>query len=718
MEIKKVRIILVSLITLGFTSTFTQIYLIREFLSILYGNELVIGIVLACWMLLTGAGAWLGKFFSRIRGKQGFVLFLQILITVLPFLTVIKLDLWKSIVFPYGSMAGLTDILYASFLLQLPFCLINGFLFTAYTSLISEFSGENRAGFAYAIESAGSVLGGILVNFILLWYFGTFQALKVLLLINILSSLLFAWFFTRRSVVVTVIFVFLVIIPFFFLVDFVKLSQEWLYPKQQVIYNRSTPYGSIAVTENAGQLNFYEDGILLFSSGNEIFSEEAVHYALIQHPSPKKVLLVSGGITGMINEVMKYKPQEICYLELNPSVTVIGKTFTNIFDNPVISVYNEDARRFLKRNPGKFDAALINLPEPSTLQINRFYTTEFFFRLKSRLNKNAIVSISLPSTSDYVSESAGKLNGSLFSTLKGIFANVMIIPGFKNYFIASDGPLQSNISQLIAAKGIPAVYTNLYYLDDQLLRERGEFIQKHLPARNLVNYDFSPVTYFYQLHYWTSYFKIDYIILFSLLAIVFGFVVFTVNRISIGLFTGGFTASSIGIMIILAFQVFYGYVFRMAGIMIMLFMAGLALGSFLRIKIIRQATIPAYIGVQVSIALFAFVFPFVIIGLHRGDLSDQLNYIIMGLMTLIISIMAGMLYSIASFLQLHDPGIAVSKNYSADLFGSAFGALLNSVFLLPLAGIIYSSLLLVLLNLISVIVLVVSYSRTSACNRY
>jgi spermidine synthase len=426
---------------------------------------------------------------------------------------------------------------------------------------------------------------------------------------------------------------------------------------------------------------------------------------MIQHPFPKKVLLISGGITGMIKEIRKYNPERIDYLELNPSITAIGKSFTNIFDDPVVRVYNEDARRFLKRDVGKFDIALINLPEPSTLQINRFYTTEFFSGLKSRLNKDAVVSISLQSTSDYVSEQAGKLNGSLFCTLKGIFKNVMIVPGLRNYFIASDSPLHSDIAQLISRKGIPTVYTNPYYLDDELLRERSDFIMGHLPLKNLVNYDFSPVTYFYQLQFWTSYFKTDYLILFSLLLIILAFILFTVNSISVGLFTGGFTASSVGIMIILAFQVFYGYVFRMAGIMIMLFMAGLALGSFLRRKIIREATITRYILVQASIGLFAFVFPLILIGLHQAGLTDLFNYAIMGLLTIVVSFLTGMEYSVASFLQVLDISRVASKNYSADLFGSALGAFVTSVLLLPLAGIIYTSLLLVLLNFISIMIL-------------
>ena len=119
----------------------------------------------------------------------------------------------------------------------------------------------------------------------------------------------------------------------------------------------------------------------------------------------------------------------------------------------------------------------------------------------------------------------------------------------------------------------------------------------------------------------------------------------------------------------------------------------------------RKETIAGYIRIQITIGLFAFVFPFILIGLHQSDLPDLVNYSIMGLLTLVISFLAGMEYSVASLLQVHDTSRIASKNYSADLFGSALGTLLTSVFLLPLAGIIYTSLLLVSLNLVSILIL-------------
>jgi len=47
--------------TLGLITISTQIVLLREFLSIFYGNELVVGMILTNWMLLTGLGAYIGR---------------------------------------------------------------------------------------------------------------------------------------------------------------------------------------------------------------------------------------------------------------------------------------------------------------------------------------------------------------------------------------------------------------------------------------------------------------------------------------------------------------------------------------------------------------------------------------------------------------------------------------------------------------------------------
>ena len=57
----------VAVCCLGLSAFLTQLALMRELLSAFSGNELVFGIVLGNWMLLTGIGSTLGKTASRLR---------------------------------------------------------------------------------------------------------------------------------------------------------------------------------------------------------------------------------------------------------------------------------------------------------------------------------------------------------------------------------------------------------------------------------------------------------------------------------------------------------------------------------------------------------------------------------------------------------------------------------------------------------------------------
>ena len=49
-------LVFVSITALGVSSIITQLTVMRELLSLFAGNELVVGVVLANWLLLTGVG--------------------------------------------------------------------------------------------------------------------------------------------------------------------------------------------------------------------------------------------------------------------------------------------------------------------------------------------------------------------------------------------------------------------------------------------------------------------------------------------------------------------------------------------------------------------------------------------------------------------------------------------------------------------------------------
>ena len=291
-----------ALFGLGFLSISTQIYLLRESYIVFYGNELILGIMLSVWMLLTGAGAWLGRYFSGVRRKFRFILFLMLLLSALPVLMMIKLDLYRALVLPAGTIAGLNDVIYAAFLVQLPFCLINGFLFSSLSALL------RHAGNAYSLEASGSMVAGAVVNFILLWLLPAWLSLLLMSGLYLATVVFFSFSFQNRMVPLLTVFVSGLILFALFTADARRIGYHSMYPGQSVIENRETPYGQLVITANASQLNFYENGLLMFSSGDNINNEENVHYAMVQHSAPKNVLIVSGGLSGAIAEILKYHP--------------------------------------------------------------------------------------------------------------------------------------------------------------------------------------------------------------------------------------------------------------------------------------------------------------------------------------------------------------------------------------------------------------------------
>jgi spermidine synthase len=696
-----------ALFGLGWISISTQIYLVREFLSLFSGNELVLGMVLGNWLLLTGLGAWLGRTIPRIRGQRTFVLFLLVLLSVIPILAVFKLDVWRSIIFPYGSMTGLWGVTYTSLIIQLPFCLINGYLFTSLTALYAESRPVGAAGTAYAVESLGSLAAGVLVNFALLWLLGTFDSLRILFAAFAVTIIIFSLSFARWWATLIVVLLMGGLVQILFKVPFIRLSNAALFRDQAVVLDKDTPYGRVVVTEASGQLNYYENGKLLFSSGNVIWNEESVHYAMLQHPAPRRVLLISGGLSGAIPEILKYHPLGVDYLEINPVLAELARRYLKPAALPQVKIWQRDARLFLRTNPRSWDVVLVNEPEPSTLQLNRFYTDEFFRLVKAHMAPGGVISLSLPTTSDYVSSEARELNSALFYTLRNNFSRVLVIPGTRNWFVASDSLLTTRIGEQAELRMPENQYVNRFYIDDSQLKERSDYILANIEKDTLVNTDFHPVIYRSQINFWLGHFRMDSRLLVAVAVVMALILLMLFSPYRSGIFAGGFTAVSLEIIVLLAFQVAFGYVFRMAGVVIMVFMAGLALGPWLSRRLFSDPGKKQFLLLQVLMAALPTLLMLVIIAMTRQVISLAVLYIALFTATLSASVLTGMEYAVAAEATRQTAVFAASRNYAADLVGSALGAFLTTIFLLPVLGINTTLEILAGMNLATAIILMV-----------
>jgi len=705
MKITKETGLFYAVVALGISSVITQIIYIREFLNVFYGNELIFGIILASWMILTAAGAYLGKYSKQIKRRERYLIILQIFSAIFPLLTVFLLRWLRNIIFPAGTMLNIPDGIFISLAFLAPYCIISGFLFTFFCISLSENLKSNQISRVYFYDTIGSIIGGLVFNFILVFVLNSLQSLYILLFVNLSAGLLISVINKRRKAIILIVSLIVGFLILTFSYDLEKFTKEKQFEGQELIFYKDTPYGNLVVTKSGEQLNFFDNSKLLFSTENYVDNEEAVHYAMLQHKAPKKVLLLSGGVNGLANEIIKYHVDSIAYIEINPFLIDLGKKYTKNLESPIIQIKNEDARLYIKRTNEKFDVVIIALPDPTTAQLNRFYTLEFFKELKKRLNEDAVVSFGLLTSDDYVSPEAKSINSVMFNTLHKVFSNILIIPGNRNYFIASDAPLRSDILKLVDEKNIDNTYINPYYFDDKTIHAKMLYIMKNINKTSEINHDFKPVVYFHQLKYWMSHFKTNYFFLFGILGLFLLIFIARLTPVNLCLFTSGFAASSMEIILLITFQIIYGYVFQMIGIIIMLFMAGLALGSFAINKRTKEYSVNKYLKIQSGIAVYCILLPFILMLLNLVEKNPYVIQAAFMILILIIGCLTGMAYSLSSKIIKKDISSIAAETYGADLFGSAIGALILSAFLLPLLGIFQVCFLTGLLNILSGIIL-------------
>lgn len=682
---RKVGLVKPGIILLGFITLVSQVILLREFLTFFSGNELVIGIILANWMLLTGLGAYLGRYLKDDFKRKTWILVLLGLLAFLPIASVLLLHIvWHSLFLP-GLTVGVLHVFYYSMFILSPFCIISGVLFTLLSKQESIICNQNKIGDVYAWESLGSLIGGLVLNFILIWVLSTFQSLFFIMIIVSIVTILLAYKENHYFVTGVILFAAFVFSILFFSNNLDKQIRQMAFPGQEITFSKDSPFGVFVITKQNGQTNYYENNVLMSSTGDVASREESAHIPMVQHRDPKNILVLSGITSGIIKEIVKYPIESIDYVDVNPEVLELAKIYFHAESYQSLNLIEKDAIRYIKHNTKMYDVVLINLPKPSTVQLNRFYTKEFFEILKRSLNNDAIISLSVPSSANYLNEEAKRFLSIIYLTLQSVFQNVLILPANEDFLVASDNELTYRIAEQIEKNHIQTEYVNPFYFDDELLKLRSMQLTDQLDLDVPLNRYFSPVFYQSQIKLWMSRFNMKYWIPAILIILFSGFFFIKAGRIYKGVFAAGFAGTSIEIVLMLVFQVLFGYVYAVAGIFIMIFMGGLALGAYYIPKY-RHANEKLFRNLQLSIAGVAFFLPVVFILFKNLQFHDVVLFILFTIFLLIISVLTGAVFSVASKIIKNDYATVASNAYGLDLLGAATGALLFTIYLIPMLG--------------------------------
>jgi spermidine synthase len=751
---------------MGLSGIVAQILLLREFLVSFLGNELTLGIILANWLLLEALGSFcLGRSVKKVKKPLEFYVILQLIFSV-----ALPAAIYLSRVFKVflsttpGETLGFGPIFLASLCITSPVAISHGALFTYGSHLYAQ-GRENRSssiGSVYALETIGTIVGGFIFSFLLIRTLSSFEIALLVSLTNGAASAFLLWPGRRVPRLNPGVGLWAISILFSLLYAslFLPSQSNWLdlssirlqWQGLEVVHHENSIYGNITVTKLGEQFTFFADGVpsITVPVPDIATIEDFVHFPMLLHRAPRRVLILSGGVGGMIREILKYPVDRIDYVELDPLLLKLVQKFQTPLtyaelSDPRVQVHFSDGRLFVREGAESYDIVFIGVSSPRELQSNRLFTREFFELARRRMSDGGMLVLSLPGSLTYLSPALRDLNKCILETLRSVYRSVRVVPGDVNLFLSSDSRNVEEIGSREIAKRLEAaqIRTGLFtkaYVENRLEVRWLQWFLKSMEEGSVnQNSDFRPSGVFYDLSYWNALFSpyltavfkpfgrfgLKFTLALMVFLTVMGVVVMRRTPrcshfcLPYAILTTGFSGMIFELAIIFTFQTFYGYLYYQMGVLITLFMMGLAAGSLFMTQRLDRINrgISLFLKMELIILLFSLALPAIFFSLsnYLGKASaDLFLYSIFLIMSFLAGSGVGIEFPLAAkiYHEIPSSGTTVGQTaamiYGADLFGGFFGGLLGGILLLPVLGLWQTCLVVALIKASSFVLLLLS----------
>lgn len=737
-------------IVIGVTAVAAQIILVRELIVAFYGNEICLGLMFASWLLWTALGSSvLGRYTTRTGNPRYLMAGLQAVVAVTLPATVLLVRVTRAAFQTVpGELLGPAPILLTSLATLSLFCVMSGWLFAAASRVnaaATNAAPELATGSVYLWEAIGSAIGGMLASILLAFHASSLQVALGVALLNLLSAahLSMRVRLVRYTAISTLMVILILALPVVARLE--TWSEGRLWAGFRLLATRNSIYGKLAVIEAEGSRSLTENGLVSFTVPDPAAAEEAVHFAMLQHPAPKRLLLIGGGVNGSIEQALKHSGVLVDYVELDPAVFQLAAKYfpqqwEQIRSNDRVRVHAMDGRLFLKTVRDRFDVVIVNLPDPQSAQLNRFYTREFFLEAAGKLMPGGILSLQVRGAENYISPELAEFLACVRRTLREVFPEVTVIPGDAVHFFAArqPGTLTEDPKVLLArlrARHVQTSYVREYYIPFRMMPERVRDLEEQIHSTSAapLNRDLAPVVYYFDTVLWSAQFSERYRQWFrslarirfatvagtmaALLALVIGFL-WRIRgqrrtRACAGfcVVTTGMTLMALQVLLLLGFQAMYGYVYHQLAILVAAFMLGMALGTWgsrheISSRQRPDASMP-YRRKLVYLQLAAAGSPLLLLLVLRlclGVTSSRSAFltaqVLFPVVALLLGAIGGYQFPVASKVYFGAAGgSGLGSLYGLDLAGAAVGALLISTYLVPVFGFRDTALLVAVANL-------------------
>jgi len=725
------------LVEIGFVSILGQVVLLRELNVAFFGSELIYVLALSIWLFCTALGATAARW--KILASISVIRWLFLAVGLLFLLDLVFI---RSIHLVFAGIPGsylpFFQQLSAMTLALLPVGVCLGLLFQIVANRFIQ-EGETLA-LAYAVESGGGLIGGALATTAISVHISNFSTAVVCSISALFATIVGLdrssprTVFGRTLIPLFSVSVLLLMAALWFNRPIDEALTGWNHPR--LLATVDTPYGRSTITGSKGQISLFQNNALAAESQGTS-AEEFVHLSALQHPKPESILILGGGIEGLMREAQRQKARHIDHIELDRRAWKLAVAYLpeGYLQSPLLQTTQTrftDPRVALKNRKQKYDVVLLGMPEPDSAQSNRYYTYEFFRQVSAHLSSNGVFALRLRYAENLWTSHLLRRASSIHRALLKVFPHVTVLPGTSAILIASRNALVQDPKLLVERfiqRGVKTQMVSPGYIRYLYTNDRFHEIKTRLAKiKEPPNSDTRPVCYQHTMMIWLSQFfpRLAFMDLSGLDAVnralatigftlfaALSFLFFLVRRRSnlrrlLLASVAGFSAMVIESVLIVNYQARSGVLYQDLGILLTLFMTGLATGAVLLDGVWRSGwrkPLASVINEHAKIWLgVGILIAFVVLDLYSiwivsSDYDHQL--ILNGTGLFCSGALVAALFAYASLEAVPEQNSVRSLLYAADLLGGCLGSLAASLFLIPILGVINTVLLLIATSLAS-----------------
>jgi spermidine synthase len=620
----------------------------------------------------------------------------------------------------HGQVVGPAAMLGWSALALGPLCLLLGGLFAVLCKAAQGGTCEDRSAAVYSWEAVGAVAAGLVFHFLVA---ERLPAMAVAVLVaGVYATPRAAVVLRRRqwrnglalSVVAGAAAAFVVLSM---LTSDPMRSFRW--PQANVVAETDSRYGNIAVVLRSGQMTFYESGLPAFTTEDTQANEVAVHPALLAHRHPRRVLMISGGLGGALTEVLKEPVERVDYVEMDRKLVELAReclpaNLKRALDDPRVHIHLQDGRQYVRTCTDRYDVVLVLVPDPATTVIGRYYTREFYQEVRRILTPGGLVCTGLSAAQARLSGPRLELHASVYHALQSVFLAVSVIPGERTQYIAAAEGEGVSLDPGLLARRLRERRVRTTFVNDTWLRfeagplPRAMLLQSLDAARDAPpNRDAWPIAAHYWLRTWLGEVSPKaagllaaasratgalWLLLPLSLAASLPFrrrPGLTRAAAGVSILGAGFLGMGAQLALAMAYQAVAGYLYQRIGLLMSLFMLGLALGAAAGRRVAVRWPIrvrAVLLGVGALQAASALALPALFACGHAGQLTvDAAFALASGWLGCLVGASFPLAVALSATPEMPAPR-AAGRLYALDLLGAALGAVLVGAVAIPAAG--------------------------------